>query len=1703
MRKRINKILWYGDELLDEKAKAPGAATSADGLDGLNEGEIYISNNEKDPALFIRTSSGKVVRVGVNYEELKKMFLSKVSDDTASGLITFEKGIRIGNLLLQDEGDVMTLNNVSTGKSASFAASGTVSSLGVGEDEGGTGGTAALYQLVDVLADGDKVSGAEDGNVLMFDAATGKWYGKKVNLPDVDFSDINDKFVSIDGLINSLQAKDVAHDESITALQTKDAAIEQSVTSLQGQLNTLVSGDASSAIESFNEVVAFLKDIEDDSTLEGILAGKQNKITETNKLDYSLLTNTPSLADFMGSSVIGGTASSDNFSAVYWDGKQWQTRTLYKWALASVKPSYTTSEVTEGTRLYFTDDRAKSALKTTTDALSDRIAVFEKMFQWGDGDGSHIKTPYAFASDSTVSSLGVGTDGTSGISYDRLDSWDSYTDDKAGYVLSAALGWDLKTRLDNLDLGDFDLSGYLSKSEASDTYATIAALNSGLAGKQNTISDLATIREDSKMFKNSAASGITSTNITNWDTAYGWGNHADKGYAKQDALNNLGDAFDLYKSSTNQRLDEHDSAIQTNATNIGKNQTAIKANADAIAEINKWFTLEDGVLHSVYAIASDSTMSSLGVGSDEGGGAGSVIDLTKVVTDILPSADDTYNIGSLDSFWAAIYVNDVNASVITEGGLRVATKNWVEDNYVKHATLDSYATKADLIPINNSIISLQQSTFTGTEAVNYYRLTWFTSSGGNRNVDIPTYQGKGFTNIQDLNGVFMADYKMVYDILDYVDNAISQSGGSVNLSNYYTKSEVHSYVAQEINTFNENLPTIPTKTSQLTNDSGFITSSAIPSLADYAKLSSTNSFTAKQSFTAEIEVSKTDQKAPLTVQGTGNTAFVKFTSGSTNLGYLGFSAVNTPAWMPNDATEYLPLATKATTLAGYGITDGVKAGAVNSAESLTSYSDANPSFMGSVYLPTNTTWHNLISVRHRNGALDGNKYGMILYSLMTGTGNLYWQQRYSSGWDSTKKILDDSNFSNYALPLSGGTMTGALTIKNALPGIILHRDSGNPYIRFIGGSDNTNYGELGANTGGNLVFWDSLGTSPSWKTVIHSGNIGSQSVGNATKWGGFKYYNEAADYGNNAQYFKLVTIRIKGGYVNSVVSFDISGRNKGVAHIEVYPNGQSSISNNGASRVEVTGNSLFADKIRAYTIGNETDSSGNITAKVIEVWYTKQQQSYDSVVVQNVHWGQSESVEINCNIYASLPTSYESYVDATMGSIYGSITKLSTPRTIWGQSFDGTGNVSGALSDISTITMSGVVYMENNQGIYQKNTGGTAIDTFRLSTANSLLVGYGVATVGYDSKICGNSVLLYYGTSHTTGFTLNSSGNVTIGSRDLATTNYKLYVNGGSYVNGSLNIAGDILPSSTDTQSLGSTSSYWKNLYVGIITGHYQSGDVVKFSGSINANEGNVSCKSLTVNGSSLSTLITEALNTFNEENLGTAASYGVTTSVMSGSSSLVTSGAVYTALQNVSASFNGGTVANATTFNDNVVIKGEGSGFRMRTLTPTAIDFSYGQDYITLRGFSGTTIMWTIDSETGSADFNDAVTASSFEQSSDIDLKDILSDLRLSLGTMACAPLVRFDWKNRVNKKHHVGTIAQYWQGALPEVVSTTQNGTLALAYGELGVAMGISLANHLTELKADLFVTDNEVDKLKKRIEQLETENKRLQERVDALVA
>lgn len=82
------------------------------------------------------------------------------------------------------------------------------------------------------------------------------------------------------------------------------------------------------------------------------------------------------------------------------------------------------------------------------------------------------------------------------------------------------------------------------KQAADDDLTAIAAL-SGLAGLLRKTGDgvwtldtntyLTTFSETDPVFLASAASGIASTQISNWDTAFGWGNHASVGYLTQTA----------------------------------------------------------------------------------------------------------------------------------------------------------------------------------------------------------------------------------------------------------------------------------------------------------------------------------------------------------------------------------------------------------------------------------------------------------------------------------------------------------------------------------------------------------------------------------------------------------------------------------------------------------------------------------------------------------------------------------------------------------------------------------------------------------------------------------------------------------------------------------------------------------------------------------------------------------------------------------------------------------------------------------------------------------------------------------------------------------------------------------------------------------------------------------------------------------------
>lgn len=90
----------------------------------------------------------------------------------------------------------------------------------------------------------------------------------------------------------------------------------------------------------------------------------------------------------------------------------------------------------------------------TLDTRYVRRDNFDELFEKVTVDGSvFIKAKLPFFSTGDVAAFGPGADipgGSGGAAYDRLDAWGDYSAAKAGWVLSAALGHDLHTRLQNV-----------------------------------------------------------------------------------------------------------------------------------------------------------------------------------------------------------------------------------------------------------------------------------------------------------------------------------------------------------------------------------------------------------------------------------------------------------------------------------------------------------------------------------------------------------------------------------------------------------------------------------------------------------------------------------------------------------------------------------------------------------------------------------------------------------------------------------------------------------------------------------------------------------------------------------------------------------------------------------------------------------------------------------------------------------------------------------------------------------------------------------------------------------------------------------------------------------------------------------------------------------------------------------------------------
>ena len=118
--------------------------------------------------------------------------------------------------------------------------------------------------------------------------------------------------------------------------------------------------------------------------------------------------------------------------------------------------------------------------------------------------------------------------------------------------------------------------------------------------------------------------------------------------------------------------------------------------------------------------------------------------------------------------------------------------------------------------------------------------------------------------------------------------------------------------------------------------------------------------------------------------------------------------------------------------------------------------------------------------------------GTLSHQLgFTDYGNIYQRSGSNTTWDAWKKILNSSNYTSYALPLAGGTLTGNLTITKSSAYLFLNGTNSDAEIYWQ--ANGTSRWAMGMNVGDNtenLNIYNYTTASTNFTILKASGNVG-------------------------------------------------------------------------------------------------------------------------------------------------------------------------------------------------------------------------------------------------------------------------------------------------------------------------------------------------------------------------------------------------------------------------------------------------------------------------------------------------------------------------------------------------------------------------------------------------------------------------------------
>lgn len=354
------------------------------------------------------------------------------------------------------------------------------------------------------------------------------------------------------------------------------------------------------------------------------------------------------------------------------------------------------------------------------------------------------------------------------------------------------------------------------------------------------------------------------------------------------------------------------------------------------------------------------------------------------------------------------------------------------------------------------------------------------------------------------------------------------------------------------------------------------------------------------------------------------------------------------------------------------------------------------------------------------GSTDGNKPNTAWVSGITGTvaglGNYRWQiadttgnarpyfrQESNGTWGNWQRLafltdlptklsqLTDDVVSGKYLPLSGGTLTDALTVKGSGAPLTVHRtQSLASVVKFV----NTDgvLGMLGVDVDKTAIFITASGVI---KKLLHSGNYSDLLAGGT----------------------------INGSITASSFIGNLTGTASGNLMIKAPSDTLPSLVNIGGYGYEKKGWNTTGP---AITFGNSNYKAGF-------------QSNYSSGAL---YFGFAKTSDADLGDWKRV-----AFTDSNVASA----TKLATARTIWGQSFDGTGNITGNIAFAAGQKISWHNYP--NAYYISSPTTETAARLEYNSVGGHTFLGGNVAIGGTDAE----AKLHVHGTAKFTGDTTFSS----------------------------------------------------------------------------------------------------------------------------------------------------------------------------------------------------------------------------------------------------------------------------------------------------------------------------------------------------------